>query len=43
MNIELIKPLRILYVEDEIALRDITSSSIESVTTQLFTSTAVHV
>jgi len=31
MNIELIKTLKILYVEDEIALRDITSSSIESI------------
>lgn len=31
MNIELIKNLRVLYVEDEIALRDITSSSIESI------------
>jgi len=31
MNIELIKPLRVLYVEDEIALRDITSSSIKSI------------
>ena len=30
MNIELIKTLRVLYVEDEIVLRDITSSSIES-------------
>ena len=30
MNIELIKKLNILYVEDEIVLRDITSSSIES-------------
>lgn len=30
MNIELIKTLRILYVEDEVVLRDITSSSIES-------------
>jgi len=35
MNIELIKPLRILYVEDEIALRDITSSSIESIVSRL--------
>jgi len=30
LNIELIKTLRVLYVEDEIVLRDITSSSIES-------------
>ena len=35
MNIELIKPLRVLYVEDEIALRDITSSSIESIVSKL--------
>jgi len=35
MNIELIKPLRVLYVEDEIALRDITSSSIESIVKSL--------
>jgi CheY-like chemotaxis protein len=35
MNIELIKPLRVLYVEDEIALRDITSSSIESIVSVL--------
>ncbi len=35
MNIELIKTLRVLYVEDEIALRDITSSSIESIINQL--------
>jgi len=35
MNIELIKTLRILYVEDEIALRDITSSSIESIISKL--------
>jgi len=35
MNIELIKTLRILYVEDEIALRNITSSSIESIISKL--------
>ena len=35
MNIELIKTLKILYVEDEIALRDITSSSIESIISKL--------
>lgn len=35
MNIELIKTLRVLYVEDEIALRDITSSSIESIINKL--------
>ena len=35
MNIELIKTLRVLYVEDEIALRDITSSSIESIISKL--------
>jgi len=35
MNIELIKTLKVLYVEDEIALRDITSSSIESIITKL--------
>jgi len=35
MNIELIKTLRVLYVEDEIALRDITSSSIESIIKKL--------
>jgi len=38
MNIELIKTLRVLYVEDEIALRDITSSSLESIITQLVVS-----
>jgi len=31
MNIELIKTLRVLYVEDEITLRNITVSSIESI------------
>lgn len=35
MNIELIKTLTVLYVEDEIALRDITSSSIESIIKKL--------
>jgi len=35
MNIELIKTLKVLYVEDEIALRDITSSSIESIIKEL--------
>ncbi|PIF03723.1 MAG: hypothetical protein CSA86_04900 [Arcobacter sp.] len=35
MNIELIKTLRVLYVEDEIVLRDITSSSLESIITKL--------
>ena len=35
MNIELIKTLKVLYVEDEIALRDITSSSIESIINKL--------
>jgi len=35
MNIELIKTLKVLYVEDEIALRDITSSSIESIISKL--------
>jgi CheY-like chemotaxis protein len=35
MNIELIKTLRVLYVEDEIALRDITSSSLKSIITKL--------
>jgi len=35
MNIELIKTLKVLYVEDEIALRDITSSSIESIISTL--------
>ena len=35
MNIELIKTLKVLYVEDEIALRDITSSSIESMINEL--------
>jgi CheY-like chemotaxis protein len=38
MNIELIKTLRVLYVEDEIALRDITISSLESIITQLVVS-----
>jgi CheY-like chemotaxis protein len=35
MNIELIKTLKVLYVEDEIALRDITSSSIKSIIKKL--------
>ena len=37
LNIELIKTLRVLYVEDEIVLRDITSSSIESMIGRIVT------
>jgi CheY-like chemotaxis protein len=35
MNIDLIKTLTVLYVEDEIALRDITSDSISSIVKEL--------
>lgn len=35
MDIERMKTLKVLYVEDEIALRDITSSSIESIVKKL--------
>ncbi len=35
VNIELIKTLKILYVEDEIALRDITTKSLNSIVKEI--------